>query len=318
MSKIDWYLRTNLKFRHLQLLVTLDELRHIGRTAQYLNVSQPAISKTLSQFEEGFNIKLFHRTTRTIRPTEAGTSLIKHARVILKEISDASNELLDITEGRVSRISLGILPSASPYLVPKLIAKLQAQLPATKVTVVEGATETLLPQLRTGNMDIVIGNLTNKIQSQALQTQLLYQDPLVVVVHNSHPLSTKQHNRWEDIANYPMVLPPKFAITRTAVEEFLTHKKINISPRYVESLSTLSNIGVLCETQSVGFLAKSVAQYFQHIGLVNTLNLELPNIQIDIGMIWLKNRKDNASQQTVLSLLEKTCQEILTSAAMIN
>lgn len=311
MSKIDWYLRTNLKFSHLQLIITLDELRHIGRTAQYLNVSQPAISKTLSQLEEGFNIKLFHRTTRSVQPTEAGIALIKYARIILKEISNVSNDLLDITEGRISRIALGILPSASPYLVPKLIAKLQAQLPATKVTVIEGSTETLLPQLRTGNMDIVIANLTNKIQSQELHTQLLYQDPLVVAVHTSHPLSSKPHNRWEDIAHYPMVLPPQFAITRTAVEEFLTHKKINTSPRYVESLSTLSNIGVLCETQSVGFLAKSVAQYFQHIGLVDILDLELPNIQIDIGMIWSKNRKDNASQQIALSLLEEICQEII-------
>ena len=59
MAKLDWYLRSNLKIRHLQLLVTLSEVKNIGKVANHLNVSQPAISKTLNSIEEGMGVTLF-------------------------------------------------------------------------------------------------------------------------------------------------------------------------------------------------------------------------------------------------------------------
>ena len=51
MSKIDRVLRSNLKLRHLQLLVALDQFRHLGRAAEFLAVTQPAVSKTLAGIE---------------------------------------------------------------------------------------------------------------------------------------------------------------------------------------------------------------------------------------------------------------------------
>jgi hypothetical protein len=70
MAKLDWYIRANLKLRHLQLLVALDDFRSVGRVAAHLNVSQPAVSKTLAMLEEGLEVALFDRSTRGMEPTE--------------------------------------------------------------------------------------------------------------------------------------------------------------------------------------------------------------------------------------------------------
>ena len=69
MARLDWYIRSNLKPRHLQLLVALDELRHVGRVAEFLHISQPAVSKTLAELERGLELQLFERSPRGLTPT---------------------------------------------------------------------------------------------------------------------------------------------------------------------------------------------------------------------------------------------------------
>ena len=69
MPNLDWYMRASLRPRHLQLLTALDDVRHVGRVAASLNVSQPAVSKTLAELEKGLGVKLFERTARGVHPT---------------------------------------------------------------------------------------------------------------------------------------------------------------------------------------------------------------------------------------------------------
>ena len=69
MASLDWYVRNELKPKHLHLLIALDEFRNVGRVAAYANVTQPAVSKTLAAIEKGLCAKLFERTSRGIIPT---------------------------------------------------------------------------------------------------------------------------------------------------------------------------------------------------------------------------------------------------------
>ncbi|MCS4299523.1 MULTISPECIES: LysR substrate-binding domain-containing protein [Acinetobacter] len=306
MAKIDHYLRSNLKLRHLQLLVTLDEMRHIGKVANYLNVTQPAISKTLADFEEGLNIKLFDRTTRGMLPTEAGVCLVKYAKKILNEIASARDDLVAISEGRATRIAIGLLPAVSLSILPNFIARVENEMVSTSINAREGSSDVLISLLRTGELDVMIGNLAAKPLGIEFRTKHLYKDPIVVVVKKGHPLVTKQDLVWTDLSEFPMVLPPEFATTRIVIEEFLLCHQVNLSKRYVESLSTLTNIGVLLATESIGFLSFQLADYFKKANLVDILPLKMKNIYIDIGLVWYTERKLTPTQLNIISMLEDT------------
>jgi DNA-binding transcriptional LysR family regulator len=67
-SPIDRVLRSNLKLKHLQLLVALDQFRHLGRASEYLSLTQPAVSKTLAEVERLFGVTLFQRSTKEPSP----------------------------------------------------------------------------------------------------------------------------------------------------------------------------------------------------------------------------------------------------------
>ena len=211
-----------------------------------------------------------------------------------------------ISEGRATRIAIGLLPAVSLSILPNFIARVENEMVSTSINAREGSSDVLISLLRTGELDVMIGNLAAKPLGIEFRTKHLYKDPIVVVVKKGHPLVTKQDLTWTDLSEFPMVLPPEFATTRIVIEEFLLCHQVNLSKRYVESLSTLTNIGVLLATESIGFLSFQLADYFKKANLVEILPLTMKNIYIDIGLVWYTERTLTPSQLNIISMLEDT------------
>lgn len=308
MSRVDWYIRANLKLRHLQLLVAMDDLRSVGRVAAYLNVTQPAVSKTLAQIEEGLAVPLFERTPRGMEPTEHGNCLIRHAREILGRLASARDELRDISEGRITRVSMGVLPATAAVLVPRFIARLEAEASDVAANVVEGTMSTLLPSLRAGDVDLVVGYLPDRPLPAEFDSEMLYEDPIVLVVRRDHPLTTLPQLDWSSLSHYPMVLPSPAAGTRKSIDLLMAENGVSIPRRHLESVSTLTNVGVLQFTDSVGFLSRNLARHFAAQGGLQVLPLALPNLAMRVGLVWLADRHLGSAQRLVRQLLRETAQ----------
>lgn len=305
MARLDWYIRANLKLRHLQLLVALDELRNVGRVASYLHVSQPAVSKSLAALESGMRLTLFERTARGMEPTEHGACLIRHARDILASLSRVNDELRDLSEGRVVRVTLGVLPSASVALVPRFIVRLEAEHTDVAATVREGTMDTLLPALRAGDIDLTVGVLPERPLGIEFGTEILYEDPIVAVVRRDHALARRRSLRWEMLAEFPMVLPPANTYTRGAIDTLLAAHGVGVPRRHVESVSTMTNVGTLQLTDSVGFLSRDLARHFDHLGVLSILALDVPNVTMRVGLIWMVERRHTAAQELVRSVFRQ-------------
>ena len=315
MSRIDWYIRANLKLRHLQLLVAMDDLGSVNRVAAHLNVTQPAVSKTLAQIESGLELPLFERTARGMEPTEHGACLIRHAREILERLATARDDLRDISEGRITRVSMGVLPATACVLVPRFIARLEAEVPDVAINVREGTMNTLLPALRAGDVDILVGVLPPKRLPVEFDSELLYEDPLAVVVRQGHPLTTVRKLEWPMLSGYPMVLPPSTASTRAPIDAFLREQEVEVPRRHVESISTLTNVGVLQFTDSVGFLSRDLARHFAAQGALTVLPLEVPEAVIRVGLAWMVDRRMGVAHRIVRDLLRETAAQLPRVAA---
>ena len=305
MARLDWYIRANLKLRHLQLLVALDDLRSVGRVSAYLNVTQPAVSKTLAALEEGLSLPLFDRTSRGLEPTEYGVCLIRHARVILSQLGAAQEELRDISEGQVTRVSLGVLPSTAVVLVPRFIARLEMESAAVAVSLREGTMDGLLPALRANEVDLTVGVLPDRPLATEFACEVLWEDPIVAVVRRGHPLQQAGEMRWNMLEPFPMVLPPPSATTRGALDAMFARHHVTVSRRHVESVSTMTNIGTLQLTDSVGFLSHALARHFVDVGLLTILPLDGPDVTMRVGLIWMADRRLSVAQQLVLRLFRE-------------
>lgn len=305
MLHIEWYLRTNLKARHLQLLIALDEHRHISKVAEALHVSQPAISRMLSSIEEGIELPLFDRTSRGLEPTDYGVCLIKHAHKILRDYANVRDELMDLVEGTSGRVSLGVLPASTSVLIPKFISELGKTSTNTTVTLQEGMTDDLLTKLQAGELDLLLINLSGKLFDDEYSIKELCKDRLRLVAKKDHPLLQITDISWEDIQEYPMIIPPRSTSTRQSLDEFFLQQEISLSRRCVESISTLANLGILLETNSTAFLSEEVATRFQELDIISMLPLQPDNVEIRFGIVWMKNRRLNMAQEIVIDAFEK-------------
>src|SRR5438445_11217921 len=119
----------SLTERHLRAFVTVAEELHFGRAAQKLYVAQPALTHTIQQLEQRVGVRLFDRTTRVVRLTEAGTELLPEAQAALASIEAIEHIASKHAHGRVGTIRLGYLIGAGIDLIPKLVHAFQERFP---------------------------------------------------------------------------------------------------------------------------------------------------------------------------------------------
>ncbi len=290
MSKIDRVLRSNLKLRHLQLLVALDQFRHLGRASEFLSVTQPAVSKTLAEIERMFGQPLFERSTRGTEPTAAGASVVRFARSVLAGYERTRDEIAAQASGASGRTSVGAMVAATPVLLAQAVERLKARSRDTTVLIEEGDLTRLLPKLRLGELDLFVGRLEPGYASPDLETEALYADPMVAVVRPDHPLARKRRATWADLAAQPCVLPPPWASLRVKLEQQFFAHGLHPPADIVESASFLSQITFLHQRGAVAFMARTVARHWAAQGMLVVVRLPVPIELPPVGLITLRGQ----------------------------
>lgn len=308
MTKIDRVLRSNLKLRHLQMLVALDQFRHVGRAAEFLSVTQPAVSKTLAEIERMFGMPLFMRSTRGTEPTSAGVSVVRFARSVLAGYDRTRDEIAAHASGASGRTSVGAMVVATPVLLAQAVQRLKARSSHTTVLIEEGDLTRLLPKLRMGELDLFVGRLEPGYASPDLETEALFDDAMVAVVQPGHALARKRKLRWDDIAAQPCVLPPPWASLRVKLEQQFFAHDLHPPADIVESASFLSQISFLHQRGAVAFMARSVGRHFAAQGLLAVLPLTVAIELPPVGLITLRGQTLTPVTQALVDCLREVAQ----------
>lgn len=310
MAQIDRVLRSNIKLRHLQLVVALDEFRHLGRTAEFLSVTQPAVSKMLGEVEEMLGLTLFDRSTRGSEPTASGRAIIRFARSVLAEYERTREEIAAVESGAAGRARVGSMVVALPVLLGRAVELLKARSAQATVLVEEGDLTRLLPKLRLGELDLFIGRLEPGYAAPDLITEVLFNEPMVAVVAPGHPLAERKRVAWADLAELPCVLPPPWASLRVKLEQQFHKHGLQPPTDLVETASFLALQTFISRRGAAGFLARSVARHFEHQGVVQVLPLAVPVELPPIGLITMRGRRLTTTTEQLMECLRETGKEV--------
>ena len=305
MARLDWYIRANLKPRHLQLIASLDDMRNIARVAGSLNVTQPAVSKALAEIERGLQVKLFERSSRGVAPTAFGECMVRHARNVLADLDNARDELRALMAGSAGKVAVGVLPAAGPVLLPKSVAELKRRSPLTTVVIREGTADTLLADLRSGVVELVVGTLPSaRLLSGIAQSILCKEQPIVLVCGAHHPLVKRRRVRWRDLVGYPWILPPSGTAMREPLEQTFAEHELPLPADRVESVSFTVNKTILQETLAIAFFSRSIAEHYTEMGIITILPLEITRLVGPVATMWIKDRPRTPSAALLASCLE--------------
>ena len=167
-----------VSLRQLRYLEALAESRHFGHAAEACAVSQPALSMQIKELEDELKLSLVERRKSGVELTQKGEEVARRARTILASVRD----LVDFAkreEGVLAGVlKLGAIPSIAPYLLPAALPELQRRFPALALQLRETVTETLVRELVTGDLDVILVALP--IDDPEVETLYLFDDRFVL------------------------------------------------------------------------------------------------------------------------------------------
>jgi DNA-binding transcriptional LysR family regulator len=310
VAQLDHYMRVNLKPRHLQLVVALDDFRNIGQVAANASVTQPAVSKALAELERGLGVRLFERTARGVRPTIYGDCLVRHARTVIANLTQTRDELRGLMSGASGQVSIGMLSAAAIALVPAGLALFKQRSPGTTVLIREGTMESLLPELWSGKIDLIVGRLPSDSNAHGLEEKILSEEAVTLVAGPHHPLASRKRVRWADLREFPWVLPPVGALLREPLERVFERHGMPILNNRIETLSVHVIRAYLQLTDAIGVLPQDVSRHYRDLGLIVTLPLELPKLLRPVGMTWSRQRPLSPSAKLMTQCIEEAARSL--------
>lgn len=177
-----------MELRHLRSFAVLAEERHFGRAAARLHIAQPALSQQLQQLEREVGVRLVDRSSRRVELTEAGRLLLGRAHDVLDTLGRTTEELGLLAEGRLGRVVVGLVGTATYDVLPRLAREARARLPEV---VLDLHGEALAPDLRTrvreGGLDLAVLRPGEDDEALGLLVEPLRTEPLVALLPAGHP-----------------------------------------------------------------------------------------------------------------------------------
>jgi LysR family transcriptional regulator, regulator of abg operon len=196
-----------MELRHLKNFLAVVRHRNVGRAAEELNMTQPALSKSIRRLEQFLEVKLIERHPRGVEPTEFGKALAAHAELIDVEIRHTMNSIAALRGARQGHITVGAAPGSFTELLPQATTALLNRNPDLRVTVVGGLGDTLFAALKQGALDFVVSALPGPPSIRELAHEKLFMDRVTLVARVGHPLAQERRLSPRHLIGQKWVLP---------------------------------------------------------------------------------------------------------------
>jgi DNA-binding transcriptional LysR family regulator len=194
-----------LELRDIEYFAVIAEHRHLGRAAETLGLSVPALSKSLRRLEAASGSKLVQRTPKGIELTAEGAALLSHVRALRVSLRDITRQLADLRHGHAGDVHVGAAPGYAEFLLPGACSALQAAGSRTTISIMVGSRDVTIPALLQGELDLVITERT--AGDAGLVCEHLYDDEVVVTAAVDHPLARRSRLTLADLVGEQWALP---------------------------------------------------------------------------------------------------------------
>lgn len=242
-----------MELRDLRYFETIAEVQHLGRASAKLHRTQPALTSSIRRLEADCGAALFEKSGRGIRLTEAGKVLLKWARRMRFDVDDAKRELQSIGAGLTGHVRIGIVPTAAQFLLPAVARQLLQEAPDVTLRTVVGLIDTLKPQLRAGELDLMVG--TESADEAGWTSKALAEDMIVVAASEKHPVFGLRATL-QDLTHYAWALQPPGAPTRDWLDHTFDRRGLPRPRVQVETTMLLMLPALIVQTGLLSFISR--------------------------------------------------------------
>jgi DNA-binding transcriptional LysR family regulator len=298
-----------LKFKHLALLVALDDTRNVHQAADAINVAQPSASRMLGDIEEALGFLLFERNARGMQPTPLGVVTLAYARRALAELTRFAADLDVKRKGGHGQLTVGAIMGAAPDLLAMAVASLKTERPLLNVCILGETSDQVVQLLHRREIDLALGRLTNPLQHNDFSFEPLARETLLLIVRAVHPLARRSALTLPDLIDWPWVAQPITSPARVLFEEELARAGLTTPANLTECASIFATLQLLENYDAVAMLPESVVRDHVRGKLLVALPVEIGKSLAGFGIL---TRKEEALAEPAERFVELLRQHSLT------
>jgi DNA-binding transcriptional LysR family regulator len=232
---------------NLQTFIAAAERESFSLAAEQLYLTQPAVSKRIATLEGELNASLFDRIGRRVSLTEAGRELLPRAKSILRDIEDSRRMISNLTGTVAGRLSIGTSHHIGLHRLPPVLRQFTKAYPEVALDLQFMDSEAACRAVQTGDLELGIVTLPLEPLTD-LHSELIWPDPLDVVVGHEHPLARQSKPSFAQLAKHPAILPSPGTYTRELLEKSLGKKGMQLTAgmttNYLETIKMMVSVGL--------------------------------------------------------------------------
>ncbi|MGV7114966.1 LysR family transcriptional regulator [Paenibacillus kyungheensis] len=273
-----------MELLQLKYFQTVAYTEHISKAAQQLNIAQPSLSLTIKRLEDELGTNLFDRKGRNIQLSSSGKILLKHVNRIFTEIENAQIEILSQEHHIANTIKISI---SNPRFLTGLISEHINHFPTSKILQSIGVKSEILTSLKKGEIDL--GITGHPIQDEELESYLLVDEDIVLVLPSNHRLTGKHEISLNHVADEPFIT----LVNNVEYSDFTTSlcEQAGFIPNIAFEVDSHLLVEIIKLDQGVALLPISVCRT---LGL-NYVQVTDDSTTYPVSLSWVKHKTLSSS-----------------------
>lgn len=215
-----------MDLRQLDALVAVAEHHSFSAAARALHTVQSNVSSHVAKLERELAVELVDRSEGQL--TRAGHVVVERARRVRAELRALTNDLASVQGEVAGTVLLGLIGTTGRWMAPELIRHMASQHPAVELIVVEATTTGLLPQLRSGRVEMAVVNLP--IVDPEFVVEVLFDEELVCIVPDDHPLAARAALDLVELAHHDVLIGPPGNAVRDILDRAAEEIGVELRP----------------------------------------------------------------------------------------
>lgn len=276
----------NLTLRQIEAFLLLGEKLSFSRAADAMSITQSAFSQLIRELESGLDLRLFDRTTRRVRLTDAGSVLLRKMKRGVAEIDEACEEARAIARVEHGHLAFDTLPSLAMDLVTRALGQLRRNFPGITISMREDPNDVVLARVSAGDSDFAV--CAHSAAAVELDFEHLFDDELIAVMPENHAKSSLKVLPWAALRDETLVMTLQNAGTRGQISTALARYKVPKPAEYIVG-NMFTALSMVRAGFGITFIPVRVIPEVNMTAL-SWLHLESPAVVRRIGICRRKER----------------------------
>jgi DNA-binding transcriptional LysR family regulator len=279
-----------LKLHDLHVLMAVVQAGSMSKAAEFLNTTQPAVSRSIADLEHAFGVRLLDRSRQGVEPTEYGRALLDGGVAMFDDLRQAVKNIEFLADPTAGEIRVGAHDPLIVGVLPAVFDRLHWEYPGISIRAMPiSQNAQQYRSLRERDIDFLLGRIMSPIQED-ISAETLFHDRIKIVAGPKSKWSQHRKVDLTDLADEPWYMPPRDTLIGSLVADAFRARGVKFPPRGVVWATASHMCAVLPRGPYLGTLPASLLRFGVNLPRLKILPVDLPIPPWPVGVMTLKNR----------------------------